>query len=104
MRAPNVPSAAAAAVRAWFGNTGQDCISAKRFLSTADNVLPAWKWLGHRKLLGQIIVRHMCAEGDPLNPRPSLLAEVAADHVLELVEVDYRVRIERVDVVDGHQP
>jgi hypothetical protein len=26
----------------------------------------------HRKLLGQIIVRHMCAEGDPSNPRPSL--------------------------------
>src|SRR6185437_15789082 len=26
---------------------------------------------GHRKLLGQIIVRHMCATGDPSNPRPS---------------------------------
>jgi len=26
---------------------------------------------GHRKLLGQIIVRHMCATGEPSNPSPS---------------------------------
>jgi hypothetical protein len=38
-------------------------------------------------------------EGEPFGRLP----EVPAHHVLELVEVDHDIGIERVDVVDGDQ-
>ena len=59
----------------------------------------------YRNRVGHMMVRHMCADGLLSQPRPSFgWLEVAADDVLELIEVDLGVGIEGVDVVHADQP